>query len=68
MPGKVVSVRVAPGDEVEPGQVLVVLEAMKMEHQVTAPEAGVVSEVLVAVGEQVENGALLVVVDAGGGE
>jgi propionyl-CoA carboxylase alpha chain len=65
MPGKVVAVRVAPGDEVEPGQVLVVLEAMKMEHQVTAPEAGVVSEVLVAVGQQVENGALLVVVDAG---
>jgi len=64
MPGKVVAVRVAPGDEVEPGQVLVVLEAMKMEHQVTAPEAGVVSEVLVAVGQQVENGALLVVVDA----
>jgi propionyl-CoA carboxylase alpha chain len=64
MPGKVVAVRVAAGDEVEPGQVLVVLEAMKMEHQVTAPERGVVSEVLVAVGQQVENGVLLVVVDA----
>jgi propionyl-CoA carboxylase alpha chain len=68
MPGKVVAVRVAPGDEVDAGQVLVVLEAMKMEHQVTAPEPGIVSEVLVAVGQQVENGALLVVVDAGRGE
>ncbi len=66
MPGKVLEVRVAVGDVVEAGQVLVVLEAMKMEHPMSAGEAGVVSEVHVAVGDQVENGAVLLVVDGGG--
>ena len=45
------------------GQTLVVLEAMKMEHHMTAPDDGVVAEVRVAVGDQVENGALLLVVE-----
>jgi propionyl-CoA carboxylase alpha chain len=61
MPGKVISTHVAAGDEVEEGQLLIVLEAMKMEHQVRAPEAGVVAELRVSAGEQVENGELLVV-------
>jgi len=64
MPGKVIDLKVAVGDTVQPGEILLVLEAMKMEHPLTATETGVVSEVRVAVGEQVESGALLVVVES----
>jgi len=60
MPGKVVSVAVAPGDGVEAGQVLVVLEAMKMETSVTTPAAGTVGAVHVAAGDTVDAGAVLV--------
>jgi len=63
MPGKVIDLRVAVGDRVEPGQTLLVIEAMKMEHPMRAVEAGVVREVRVALGEQVESGALLLVVE-----
>jgi 3-methylcrotonyl-CoA carboxylase alpha subunit len=59
MPGRVVKVAVAPGDHVTPNQPLVVLEAMKMEHVVEAPHAGVVSQVCVEPGQQVSAGALL---------
>jgi biotin carboxyl carrier protein len=45
---------------------LLVLEAMKMEHPMTATEDGVVTEVLVGLGEQVEAGALMLVVEAAG--
>jgi propionyl-CoA carboxylase alpha chain len=62
MPGKVIDLRVAVGDSVRTGEILVVLEAMKMEHPLSAAEYGVVSEVLVSAGDQVENGALLLVV------
>jgi len=62
MPGKVIDVRVAVGDRVAAGSIVVVLEAMKMEHPMRAAEEGVVTEVLVAEGEQVEAGALLLVV------
>ena len=62
MPGKVIKVEVGQGDAVAAGQLLVVLEAMKMEHRVTAPEPGVVEQLRVAEGEQVDNGALLVVI------
>lgn len=51
---------VAPGDTVRDGDVLLILEAMKMEHRITAPAAGVIKALAVAVGEQVANGALLV--------
>jgi propionyl-CoA carboxylase alpha chain len=68
MPGGVVRVAVAEGDQVTGGQVLVVLEAMKMEHAVTASAAGVVTEVNVNVGDQVETGRILVVVDTGSGD
>jgi 3-methylcrotonyl-CoA carboxylase alpha subunit len=60
MPGKLVQVLVRKGDTVEKGQPLVVLEAMKMEHTVKAPRAGIVAEVGYAAGEQVEEGASLV--------
>ncbi|GJM38037.1 MAG: acetyl/propionyl-CoA carboxylase subuit alpha [Acidimicrobiales bacterium] len=65
MPGRVIELRVAAGDTVEAGQVVVVLEAMKMENHLRAAEAGIVIEVLAAVGDQVEKDALLMVIDDG---
>ena len=66
MPGKVLMVDVQPGDRVAAGQVLVVMEAMKMEHQITASADGEVAEVRAHVGDQVDNGELLVVIAADG--
>ena len=63
MPGRVVEVASAQGDEVEKGQVLVVMEAMKMEHGLRAPHSGRVASVLAAPGEQVESGQVLVVME-----
>jgi biotin carboxyl carrier protein len=63
MPGKIIDVRAAVGDAVTAGQVLVVMEAMKMEHHLSTPGDGTVAEVRVAVGDQVDNGAVLLVVD-----
>lgn len=62
MPGTVVRVGVEVGDKVERGQALVWLEAMKMEHTVSAPAEGVVVELAVTAGQQVEVGAVLAVV------
>jgi acetyl/propionyl-CoA carboxylase alpha subunit len=62
MPGKVVKVLVADGQEVTAGAALVVLEAMKMEHTVRASAAGVVRAIHVAVGDQVDTDRLLAVV------
>jgi 3-methylcrotonyl-CoA carboxylase alpha subunit len=59
MPGKVVSMAVKAGDKVSKGQVLAVMEAMKMEHTLAAPFDGVVAEVLYAPGDQVAEGAEL---------
>jgi glutaconyl-CoA/methylmalonyl-CoA decarboxylase subunit gamma len=53
MPGKVLEVRVHDGDRVEPGQVLLVLEAMKMRNEVTSPVAGSVSALRVTAGANV---------------
>ena len=60
MPGSVLSVRVSEGDAVEAGQVLVILEAMKMENTVPAPAPGRVAAVLVEPGQQVQRGEALV--------
>ncbi len=65
MPGKVLAVAVTAGGQVSAGELLVVLEAMKMEHHITAPADGTVTEVRVAVGDQVDNGALLLVLEPG---
>ena len=66
MPGTVVRVEVSPGGEVSAGQVLVVLEAMKMEHSVRAPHHGTVAEVRVTAGQSVDQGTVLAVLhDAG---
>ncbi len=63
MSGRIIAVTVAPGDSVAAGQVLVVVEAMKMELAITAPFAGTVAELGAAVAGQVEEGALLVRLD-----
>ena len=62
MPGKVIRVGAAEGDEVSEGDVLVVMEAMKMEHTLRAPHAGTVAQVLCEAGEQVEADDVLIVV------
>ena len=59
MPGKVVSFAVKVGDVVKAGQVLAVMEAMKMEHTIAAPQDGTVGELLYAAGDQVAEGAEL---------
>ena len=60
MPGLIVRVLVKPGDAVEAGQGLIVMEAMKMENELRAPAAGIVKVVAVQQGAAVEKGALLV--------
>ena len=62
MPGRILVVNVQAGDAVARGAPLVVMEAMKMEHTITAPAAGVVQKVMCAVGEQVKEGTELLVV------
>ena len=62
MPGRVVRVEARVGDSVRAGQVLVVLEAMKMEHTLRAPHDGILDEVDCSPGDQVEAGAVLVVI------
>jgi 3-methylcrotonyl-CoA carboxylase alpha subunit len=59
MPGKVIAVDVTEGQPVEAGQRLLVLEAMKMEHALTAPFAGTVAELAAQVGQQVQVEAML---------
>jgi 3-methylcrotonyl-CoA carboxylase alpha subunit len=59
MPGKIVQAPVAEGETVTKGQVLVVLEAMKMEHALTAPADGVLAELKVKLGDQVSEGVVL---------
>ena len=63
MPGKVIDLKVKVGSKVKKGDTLVILEAMKMEHQVKAIEDGKVSQVLIKKDDQLENGALLMIVD-----
>ncbi|WP_447762599.1 acetyl/propionyl/methylcrotonyl-CoA carboxylase subunit alpha [Sphingopyxis panaciterrae] len=64
MPGKVIAVEIAEGDKVTKGQKLLTLEAMKMEHSLTAPFDGVVAELNAEVGAQVQVEALLVRIEA----
>ncbi len=61
IPGRVVAVSVAPDDEVEAGQPLLVVEAMKMQNELRAPRAGTVRQVAASVGATIEIGELLVV-------
>ena len=63
MPGKIIALHIAAGDTVKAGQVLMVLEAMKMEHAVLAPCSGKATKLVVALGDQVADGAVLAQID-----
>jgi propionyl-CoA carboxylase alpha chain len=63
MPGRVISVKVGIGDQVAVGQLLAIMEAMKMEHNILAPHAGRVSEIRVTTGSHVGSGDLLVIIE-----
>lgn len=63
MPGTILSVNVKAGDAVKAGQVLMVLEAMKMENEIMAPAAGKVASVNVDKGSSVESGTVLCVIE-----
>jgi propionyl-CoA carboxylase alpha chain len=64
MPGAILSVEVGQGDAVVEGQLLMILEAMKMEHRVIAPHAGVIAEIRAHAGDQVNGGDVLVVLES----
>lgn len=64
MPGAVIRVAAEAGSRVEKGQPILWLEAMKMEHTIAAPVAGILTELNVSTGQQVEVGAVLAVVQA----
>ena len=63
MPGTILKVNVQPGQAVKAGEVLIVLEAMKMENEIMAPKAGTVAQVLVNRGANVDTGAPMVVLN-----
>jgi len=63
MPGRIVRVEVAVGDEVEAGQGLIVVEAMKMENELTAASAGTVKEIKVEAGQTVESDQALLTLE-----
>lgn len=63
MPGKIIAVLVSEGDEVERGQGLVIVEAMKMENEVRSPIAGTVKEIKARPGDAVEGGTVLVIIE-----
>ena len=62
LPGTVLDIKVAQGQAVKAGQLLVVIEAMKMENEILAPKDGTVSQVIASKGASVESGAPLLVI------
>ena len=62
MPGSILKINVSEGQKVNEGDVLLILEAMKMENEVIAPKAGTVAQIAVAKGAVVETGAPLLVI------
>jgi biotin carboxyl carrier protein len=61
--GRILSIKVKPGDAVSQGDVLLILEAMKMENEVKAPADGTVKEILVAEGARVADGETMIVIE-----
>ena len=61
LPGTVVNIKVKEGQSVKKGEVLVIVEAMKMENEIMAPQDGQIKQVAVKVGDKVETGAALIV-------
>ena len=59
MPGKILGVKASVGQAVKKGEVVVVLEAMKMENEIVAPQDGTIASINVAVGDSVDSGAVL---------
>ena len=59
MPGTILDVKVAAGQTVKSGDVLIILEAMKMENEIVAPQDGVIATIDVSTGESVDPGAVL---------
>ena len=59
MPGKILGVKANPGQAVKKGDVIVILEAMKMENEIVAPQDGTIASINVATGDSVEAGATL---------
>lgn len=66
MPGNVVATYVSEGDWVKQGQLLLILEGMKMEHRIESPHSGLVEQMFVVEGDQVSNGQMLVVLSKSG--
>lgn len=62
MAGTILSISVSPGQEVSKGDTLIILEAMKMENEIVAPEDGVIGEVFVSVNERVESDHVLLTI------
>ncbi len=60
MPGKILSIKAEAGQAVKKGQVILILEAMKMENEIVAPQDGTLASINVAVGDMIESGAVLV--------
>ena len=63
MPGKILQVLVKEGQKVEPGQALMILEAMKMEHRIVASEEGIINSIFFSEGDQVQQGIPLLKMD-----
>lgn len=59
MPGKILAIKANAGQAVKRGEVVIILEAMKMENEITAPEDGTIASINVAVGDSVESGDTL---------
>jgi biotin carboxyl carrier protein len=63
LPGKILSIKVKLGDQVKEADVLLILEAMKMENEILAPKAGVIKEIKVAADQSVDVGAPMVTIE-----